>query len=168
MTAVLAVVVTRPRHPLEGRSLAVLGRLRRHGHLELLLVLPDGSKSMVPAAWTDLEAAADAVSDSGDVGERSVTLGSLEDLMAASDLVSALSARNQDDREQAARQSPCKEDSHAACAAQSAARPGSGATPNPVSPASRTAGRGGGQPAGPPHRQSIISSADAGDAGERA
>ncbi|HEX5407622.1 MAG TPA: hypothetical protein VFX16_35560 [Pseudonocardiaceae bacterium] len=166
MTAVLAVVVTRRRHPLEGLSLVVLGRLRRHGHLELLLVLPDGSKSMVPAAWTDLEAGTDAAG--GEVGERSATLGSLEDLLAASELVSALLARSQDEREQAARQSPCKEDSHAACAAQSAARPGSGATPNPVSPASRTAGRGGGQPAGSPDRQSIRSNADAGDEGERA
>jgi len=50
MTAVVAAVVTRPRHPLEGLSLPVLGRLRRHGRLELLLVLPDGSKSMIPAA----------------------------------------------------------------------------------------------------------------------
>jgi hypothetical protein len=166
MTAVVAVVVTRARHPLQGQSLAVLGRLRRHGHLELLLVLPDGSKSMVPAAWTDLEAGTDVGGD--EVGQRSATLGSLEDLLAASELVSALLARSQDEREQAARQSPCKEDSHAACAAQSAARPGSGATPNPVSPASRTAGRGGGQPAGPPDRPSIKSNADPEDDGERA
>jgi hypothetical protein len=27
--------------------------MRRHGAVELLLVLPDGSKSLVPAAWTD-------------------------------------------------------------------------------------------------------------------
>ena len=44
-------------------------------------------------------------------------------------LVSALSARDRQEREQAARQSPCEEDSHAACATQSAAGPGSGATP---------------------------------------
>ena len=54
MTAVLPgmVVVTRERHPLAGRELRVLGGMRRHGQLELLLVLPDGSKSLVPAAWT--------------------------------------------------------------------------------------------------------------------
>src|SRR5659263_546996 len=50
-----AVVITRRRHPLEGRALPVLGRMRRHGQLELLLVLPDGSKSLIPSAWTDLE-----------------------------------------------------------------------------------------------------------------
>jgi hypothetical protein len=165
MTAVASVVVTRPRHPLEGRSLVVLGRLRRHGRLELLLVLPDGSKSMIPAEWTDLEAGTGAVG--GEAGEGSATLGSLEDLLAASVLVSALSARNQGEREQAARQSPCKEDSYAACAAQSAAGPGSGATLGFVGPASRTAGRGGDQPAGPPDRQGIRASTDvdAGDGG---
>ncbi len=30
--------------------------MRRHGAVELLLVLPDGSKSLVPAAWTDAKA----------------------------------------------------------------------------------------------------------------
>jgi hypothetical protein len=44
-------------------------------------------------------------------------------------LVPALFARDRQEREQAIRQSPCKEDSHAACATQSAAGPGSGATP---------------------------------------
>jgi len=43
------VTITRPRHPLEGKPLRVLGSLRRHGRLELLVVLPDGSKSLVPA-----------------------------------------------------------------------------------------------------------------------
>ena len=54
MTAALpgTTVITRVRHPLEGRELRVLGGMRRHGRLELLLVLPDGSKSLVPAAWT--------------------------------------------------------------------------------------------------------------------
>src|SRR5215218_10985013 len=58
MTSV--VVVTRRRHPLEGQSLRELGRMRRHGRLELLLVLPDGSKSLIPAAWTDLDRSADS------------------------------------------------------------------------------------------------------------
>ena len=50
------VVVTRPRHPLAGRELRVLGGMRRHGRLELLLVLPDGSKRLIPAEWTSLHA----------------------------------------------------------------------------------------------------------------
>jgi hypothetical protein len=34
------VQMTRPRHPLQGKSLPVLGGMRRHGAVELLLVLP--------------------------------------------------------------------------------------------------------------------------------
>ena len=48
--------ITRPRHPLQDKLLQVLGGMRRHGVVELLLVLPDGSKSLVPAAWTDADA----------------------------------------------------------------------------------------------------------------
>jgi hypothetical protein len=45
------VRITRPRHPLQDKLLQVLGGMRRHGVVESLLVLPDGSKSLVPAAW---------------------------------------------------------------------------------------------------------------------
>src|SRR5438034_10665947 len=85
------VTITRPRHPLAGEPLRVLGSLRRHGRLELLLVLPDGSKSLVPAAWTSLgdEPGAEA----GDDAAARATLGRLGDLLAACVLVSALSAR---------------------------------------------------------------------------
>ena len=95
--------------------------MRRHGALELLLVLPDGSKSLVPAAWTDV--------DPWGVDERASasTLGSLSDLLQACDLVVDLAERRGVERGQAARKSPCKEDFHAACPAQSDARPGPGA-----------------------------------------
>jgi hypothetical protein len=152
VTAVLpgVVVVTRERHPLAGRELRVLGGMRRHGRLELLLVLPDGSKSLVPAAWTGL-AEGDAAAD-GDVTAATATLGRLGDLLAACGLVSALSARYLDGAEQAARQSPTKEDSRAACAAQSAAGPGSGATSDRAGPAPRRARGRGGHAAGQPDR----------------
>jgi len=137
VTAVLPgmVVVTRERHPLAGRELRVLGGMRRHGRLELLLVLPDGSKSLVPAAWTgwgEADAAAGGV-----VAAVTATLGRLTDLLAACVLVSVLSARDLGGTEQAARQSPTKEDSRAACPAQSAAGSGSGATCDADSPAPR-------------------------------
>jgi hypothetical protein len=96
----------------------------RHGAMELLVVLPDGSKRLIPAAWTDLEPA-----PGGDGSDGPGTLGSAADLLGLSVLVSGLSARGADSREQAARKSPCKEDDRAACSAQSAAGPGSGATP---------------------------------------
>jgi len=137
-------MITRRRDPLEGHSLQVLGRLRRHGGLELLVVLPDGSKRLIPAAWTDLEAGSDDV-------EAAATLGALGDLLAACALVSVLSARETD--AQAARQSPCKEDHRAACAAQSDAGAGSGAIPDASRSASRTAGRRRDRAAGRSDRQ---------------
>jgi len=50
--------VVRARHPLQGRSLELLGSSRGRGVLHLLLVLPDGSRSLIPLAWADLESAA--------------------------------------------------------------------------------------------------------------
>src|SRR5262249_17557496 len=135
--------VTRRRHSCEGRSLRVLGSRRRNGAVELLVVLPDGSKTLIPAGWTDLDPARAGAE---------TAVGSLADLLAAVALVSALSARIGSRQEQAARQSPCKEDNRAACAAQSAAGPGSGATPAALAPAPRHAGRGGSRDAGRPDR----------------
>jgi hypothetical protein len=48
--------------------------MRRGGRLELILVLPDGSHLMVPAAWTNLQAMP--------VPAETGTLASLEDLLA--------------------------------------------------------------------------------------
>jgi hypothetical protein len=139
--------VTRHRDALEGQMLRVLGRLRRHGGAELLVVLADGSKRMIPAAWTD---AAPAV---GEDGADAATLGAVSDLLAACALVCGLSARGNGQGEQAARQSPVKEDNRAACPAQSAAGGGSGTSVDDVSPVRRP-GRGhGGHRAGPPDRR---------------
>ncbi|MCA1702084.1 MAG: Y4bD/Y4pK family protein [Actinobacteria bacterium] len=116
-----SVVITRSRHPLEGQSLRLLGRMRRHGRLELLLVLSDGSKRLIPQAWTDAEQDA--------VGE-GTTLGSLADLLAACALVAGLAERGHGMRGQAARKSPSKEDFHAACPAQFDTRSAPGASSN--------------------------------------
>jgi hypothetical protein len=141
------VRVTRHRDALEGQMLRVLGRLRRHGGTELLVVLADGSKRMIPAAWTDAAPAGE------DGPGAAATLGTVSDLLAACVLVRGLSARGSGQQEQAARQSPVKEDNRAACAAQSAAGGGSGTTVDDVSPV-RRAGRGrSGHPAGPDDRR---------------
>lgn len=145
--------VTRERHPLQGRALRVLGRMRRHGRLELLLELPDGSKCLIPAAWTDLAGGDDG--GGGGPAPRVATLGSLEDLLAASGLASALSARHLQGREKAARQSQSKEDPRAACAAESAVGSCSGATPDAGRPAPPIAGRDRDHATGQPDRQSI-------------
>ena len=51
-----------------------MGWMRRRGRLELILVLPDASHLMVPAAWTDLQATPGPV-ETG-------TLASLDALLA--------------------------------------------------------------------------------------
>jgi len=148
VNGVAQVRVIRCRDALEGRVLRVLGRLRRHGGVELLVVLPDGSKRMIPQAWTDAVPAAEAGS-----GEGVSTLGSVRDLLAVCVLVAAFSARVSGEAGQAARQSPCKEDDHAARPAQFAARAVSGASPDGVGPASRPRGHRGDHAAGPADRQ---------------
>lgn len=101
------VTVTRARHALEGRELRVLGWMRRHGDLELMLELPDGSKRLIPAQHTSLDGS------SGRPEQGTGTLGLPRDLLAASALASAFSARSAADREQAARNPPAREDNRA-------------------------------------------------------
>ena len=93
--------------------------------MELLLVLPDGSKSLVPAAWTDAK-------PSGADGEGVVaTLGSLSDLLHLSGCHRPVAARTAR-QGQAAGMSPCKEDSRAACPAQFDTRPAPERNDRPV------------------------------------
>jgi hypothetical protein len=49
------VTIVRPRHPFEGKALELLGWLHRRGELLLTLVLPDGTRSLIPAVWTNLQ-----------------------------------------------------------------------------------------------------------------
>jgi len=48
------VTIVRLRHPFEGSALDVLGWCHRGDELHLTLVLPDGTRALIPAAWTDL------------------------------------------------------------------------------------------------------------------
>ena len=80
--------IVRKRHPFFGKSLQVFGWMRRHGRLDLILVLPDGSRSLVPASWTDF--GADAAVPSHDV------LGSLEDLQHLRVVTDGLVHRSRD------------------------------------------------------------------------
>jgi hypothetical protein len=138
------VVITRLRHPLEGVRLRMLGQMRRHGRLELLLVLPDGSKSLIPAGWTDLEP--------GTVDAGPATVGSRGDLGQAATVVAELLRRERSAQVQAARHPSGQEDHHAACTAEFAAGPDTGATDASRSPA-RGAGRLGDHRVRPADRQ---------------
>jgi Family of unknown function (DUF5372) len=139
-----AATVTRPGHPLQGQELRVLGWMRRHGTLELLLELADGSKRLIPAAWTGL-------AGEGAGQPAAATLGQTRDLLAACALVTALRDVRDSGQEQAARKPPAREDCRAACPAQSAAGPGSGASGDDY-PASQRRHRPGDRAAGKPDR----------------
>src|SRR5688500_2158212 len=123
---VSSVIVTRARHPLEGQSLQVLGRQRRRGAMALLVVLPGGSKTWMPASWTDLQATCAASEPA---------VGSLSDLLHAVALVSALLPRLEEEGKQTARHPPCQEDDRAACTTEFAAGAGAGATDGSARPA---------------------------------
>ena len=77
VTARELVTVRRHRDPLDGQTLPVLGRYRRG--TQLLVVLPGGSKRVIPAAWTDERA-----------GDGAAALASPGDLLELCALVSAL------------------------------------------------------------------------------
>jgi hypothetical protein len=47
------VTVIRPHHPLYGKELKVFGQMQRKGICYLVLVLPDNSRTLIPAAWTN-------------------------------------------------------------------------------------------------------------------
>jgi len=57
--------------------------MHRKGRLLLLLILPDGSKSLIPADWTDLASPTQTLS-------APTTLGSLDDLLHAWAIADAL------------------------------------------------------------------------------
>jgi Family of unknown function (DUF5372) len=147
-----SVVIRRPRHPLEGQSLRVLGRMRRHGQVELLLVLPDGSKRLIPQAWTD--------ADEDTVGDVVATLGSLADLLAVCALAGELAGRELAGKGQAARTSPSKEDSRAACPTQFDTRPPPAVTGSVGRAAATRRGRDRDHAAGQHDRQSECSDRD--------
>jgi hypothetical protein len=86
-----SVTVIRARHPFEGRLLNVLGTTHRKGRLHLVLILPDGSKSLIPADWTDLASAKQSKRPFS--AQTAATLGSLEDLLHARAVVDALLSR---------------------------------------------------------------------------
>ena len=83
------MTIIRKRHPFLGQSLRVFGWMRRQGRLDLILVLPDSSRSLVPASWTDF-GPGDAAAPSGEL------LGSLDDLQHLRVVTDGLVHRSRD------------------------------------------------------------------------
>ena len=67
-----------------------MGRFHRNKRLHLLLILPDGSRSYIPADWTDfLDVSQDGSGDQA----RPIALASLSDLLHARSIIDALLRR---------------------------------------------------------------------------
>ena len=89
------MTITRERHPFEGRALAVIGSIRRRGVLFVLACLPDGSRALIPAQWTDWdEGHCGGVRTCREANVGSRALGSLGDLLQLRHLVDALRGRS--------------------------------------------------------------------------
>ena len=82
------VTIIRSHHPFEARSLEVLSKIHRNGRLYLVLILPDGSKSVIPVEWTDY-ASVTQPRQAASAQNRAV-LGSIEDLLHARAITDAL------------------------------------------------------------------------------
>src|ERR1700730_14995315 len=90
-----SVIITRERHPFEGCALAVIGSIRRRGVLFVLACLPDGSRALIPAQWTDWDeghCGGVRACQEANVGARA--LGSLGDLLQLRHLIDALRGRS--------------------------------------------------------------------------
>src|ERR1035438_9475534 len=79
------VRITRPQHPFEGKALPVFGRRRYQGKPHLILILPDGSRSLMPNECSDLDS-----STPGSPAVQNPHLGFVTDLLHARAVVDAL------------------------------------------------------------------------------
>ena len=85
--------------------LPVISSIKRRGVLLALVILPNGSRSLIPAAWTDWRNA-DASPGEDDM-DRTSSLGKLGDLLQLGKIIDALLSRH-------AESAPHVESSHAA------------------------------------------------------
>lgn len=92
------VRVVRNGHAFEGHELAVISRSRRGGQLYLLLSLPDQSRSLIPASWTDLRARIEAAPGDGTSSPQPL-LATLEDLLKARNVIDTMLSRKTDAKE---------------------------------------------------------------------
>src|SRR5215469_10411465 len=85
------VRIIRRGHPLEGQALSLLGWNDRGGRFQLLVVLPDGSRTLMPARWTDLDRPAGHKPDGA--AAQTPVLASTSQLLGARTIVDALLRR---------------------------------------------------------------------------
>ena len=87
------MTITRRCHPFEGQALAVISSIKRRGVLLVLVIVPNGSRSLIPAAWTDWREAQGNASPGDDDIDDAVSLGRLGDLLQLRSIIDALQCR---------------------------------------------------------------------------
>ena len=92
------VTITRPQHPLEGKKLAVFGQRRYQDKLHLILILPQGGRSLVPKEWPDLEVPPRDSLAQAKPNNYLGSIGSVPDLLHACAVVDALLHRRTSDQ----------------------------------------------------------------------
>ena len=100
------MTITRERHVFEGQSLTAISSIRRRGVLLVLVVLPDGSRSLIPGEWTDWRPEQADRTPAEDVGDSDHDLGRLGDLLHLRKVIDALGGRHVES-------APRKESGHA-------------------------------------------------------
>ena len=88
------MTITRERHVFEGQSLTAISSIRRRGVLLVLVVLPDGSRSLIPGEWTDWRPEQADRTPAEDVGDSDHDLGRLGDLLHLRKVIDALGGRH--------------------------------------------------------------------------
>ena len=98
--------VIRKRHAFDGQALSVISSIKRRGVLYVLAILPNGSRSLIPAGWTDWRIGVGTSQCDDDIEDAS-SLGRLGDLLQLRKILDALRSRQSES-------APHVERSHAA------------------------------------------------------
>jgi hypothetical protein len=111
---------------LQGQTLEVLGWNHRNESLHLTLVLPDGTRSFIPAQWTDLDITATQNRRSANKRPTKKVLGSICHLLHARKIVDALLGKM--DSSKHVHPNTSKEESKRASTTEPLAKPSQGAS----------------------------------------
>ena len=89
------VTIVRRSHPFEGKTLGVFSKIHRQDRLYLCLILPDGTRSLIPAEWTDINSTVKnaTTASCSDAPTPNANIGSPEDLLRTRTVVDALLRR---------------------------------------------------------------------------
>ena len=88
------MTIIRERHAFEGQKLAVISSIKRRSVLLILVILPNGSRSLIPASWTDWRGLHDTDPSSSAADAHALALGKFDDLLQLRKVIDALQRRH--------------------------------------------------------------------------